>query len=108
DHIENAAHDAFADGHGDGGAGIGGFVAALHSLGRAHANAADPFVAEVLLDFERLAGAPAAWHVIFDRERVINRRERFRELDVHDGTDDLNDFAFVHFYKSVVNPSPWR
>ena len=56
DDVEDAAHDGLADGHGNGGAGVGDFVAALEALGGAHADGADPVVAEVLLDFEGLLG----------------------------------------------------
>ena len=51
--IEHAAHDAFADGHGDRAAGVGDFVAALETLGGGHGDGADPVVPEVLLHFER-------------------------------------------------------
>ena len=57
-HVEHAAHDAFADGHGDGRAGIDDFVAALEAFGAGHGDGADPVVAEVLLHFERQLGWP--------------------------------------------------
>ena len=37
-----------------------------------------------------------AWHVEFHGQRIVDGRQLVRELDVHDRTDDLNDFAFVH------------
>ena len=52
-HIEDAAHHAFADGHGNGRAGVDDFVAALETFGAGHGDRPDPVVAEVLLHFER-------------------------------------------------------
>ena len=52
-HIENPAHHAFADGHGDRRAGIDDFVATFQTFGAGHRDGPDPVVAEVLLHFER-------------------------------------------------------
>jgi hypothetical protein len=56
--VEHAAHDAVADRHGDGPAGVGHFIAALEAVGGGHGDGADPVVAEVLLDFEDESGRP--------------------------------------------------
>ena len=95
--VEDAAHDGVADGHGNDGAGVGDFVAALEALGRSHADGAHPVVAEVLLDFEGLPGFALARHVEFDGEGVVDARKVSRKFDIHDGADDLDDLAFVHF-----------
>ena len=93
--VEHPAHDAFADGHGDGLAGIDDFVAALESFAGAHGDGAHPIVAQVLLDFERELGG-LAQDLEFNSEGGVDRGESIRELNVHDWSDDLNDFAFVH------------
>ena len=54
--VEHAAHDAFADGHGDRRAGVGDFEAALQTFGGGHGDGAHPVVAEMLLHFERQLG----------------------------------------------------
>ena len=102
--VEDATHDGFADGHGDGLSGVDDVVAALESFAGAHGDGAHPIVAQVLLDFEREFGGPAQ-HLKFDGERVVNGRELADELDVHDRSDDLNDFAFVHGIASYPSPS---
>jgi hypothetical protein len=37
-----------------------------------------------------------AGNVELDGQGVINVGERSREFDIHDGADDLDDFAFIH------------
>ena len=95
-HVEHAAHDSLADRHGDGLAGVGEFHAALEAFGGAHGDGANPVVAEVLLHFERQLGLALPGEIVFDGESVVDGRERGGEFRVHDGADDLNDFAFVH------------
>ena len=94
-HVEHPAHDAFADGHGDGPAGVGDLEAALETFGAGHGDRPDPVVAEVLLHFERQLDR-LVLDLVLDGQRVVDPGQSFRELDVHDRTDDLNDFAFVH------------
>src|SRR5213075_2999273 len=69
--IENAAHDAFAYGHGNGRAGIHDLQATLESLGAGHRDRTNPIVSKMLLDFERKLG----WLVhdfVIDGQRIIN------------------------------------
>jgi hypothetical protein len=93
--VEDATHDTFADGHGDGLPRVDGLVAALESFAGAHGDGAHPIVAQVLLNLEREPGG-LAQDLEFDGEGVVDRGELVGELDVHDRADDLNDFAFVH------------
>ena len=64
--VEHAAHDGFADRHGNRAVGVGDLVAALESLGGAHGDGAHPVVAEMLLHFEREFGLAATGQVVFD------------------------------------------
>ena len=52
-HIEYPAHDAVADWHRNGRAGVDDLVAAFETVGAGHGDGPDPVVAEVLLHFER-------------------------------------------------------
>ena len=103
--VKHAAHDAIADGHGDGLAGVEHLHAALEAVGRGHGHGADPIVAEVLLDFERQLGLPLEREVVFDGQGVVDGGELIGELDVHHRTDDLNDFAFIHAFRLVRKSS---
>ena len=94
--VEHAAHDGFADGHGNRAVGIGDFVAAFESLGGRHGDGAHPVVAEMLLHFERELGLGATGQVVFDRQRIVNGGQLAGKFHVHDRADDLNDFTFVH------------
>ena len=100
--VEHAAHDGFADGHGNRAAGVGDLVAALESLGGAHGDGAHPVVAEMLLHFERQLGLGAARAGVFDRQRVVNGGQLAGKFHVHDRADDLNDFTFVHGLKFML------
>ena len=53
-------------------------------------------LSEVLFDFEYPFRAALAGHVKFDGHRVVNGGERVGKFHIHDRSDDLNDFAFVH------------
>ena len=97
--VKNASHDIFANRHGNRPAGVHDFVSAFHAFGRPHANAAHPVVTEVLLHFECLFGFAAAGHVELDGQRVVNGGKLAGKFHVHDRSDDLNDFAFVHMLK---------
>src|SRR5690606_34674109 len=59
-------------------------------VGRAQRDGADHAVAELLLHFQRDFGVVHLQCVIDVRDRVP------RELDVNDGTDDLDDLALAH------------
>ena len=77
--VEHAAHDAFADGHGDRRAGVRDLVAALQTFGAGHGDGADPVVAEVLLHFERQLDG-LVLNFVFDGQRVVDAGQRFREI----------------------------
>src|ERR1039458_1094677 len=100
--VEHAPHHAFTHGHGNRRAGVGDLVAALETFGGAHGDGAHPVVAEVLLHFEGQLGLAVSGHFIFEGQRVVNCGKLSRELDVHNGADDLNDFAFAHVLKIIV------
>ncbi len=96
DNVEDTAEDALAHGDGNGSGGVEHFRAALETFGAAHGDGADPAFTEVLLDFERQFDSLAADFEI-DFERVIDFGQRSVcrvEFNVHDGTDDLDDFSF--------------
>ena len=107
-HVENAAHHGLAHGHGNRRAGVRDFIPALEPLGGGHGDGAHPVVAEMLLHFERQSGFGAAGQVVFDRQGVVNGGQRAGKFHVHDRSDDLNDFTFVHRQNSVLhfNPPP--
>ena len=95
-HIEHTSHDTFTDGHGDGFAEVEDLLAALESLGGAHGDRTNPAVTEVLLDLESQLCGAASGRGEVDGQRVVDRGELPREFHVHDRTDDLDDFAFIH------------
>ena len=96
DDVEDAAHGGLADGHGNGRPGVENFVSAFEALGGAHADGADPVVAEMLLDFECLPGLALARNVEFDAQGIVNSRKLSRKFNIHDGSDNLDDLAFIH------------
>ena len=79
DDVEHAAHDAVADRHGDGPAGVGDFHAALEAVGGGHGDGAHPVVAEVLLHFEGQLGLALEREVVLDGQGVVDGRELVRE-----------------------------
>jgi len=94
-HVEDTPENAFANGHGDGRAGVFDFHAALEPFGGGHRNGAREPTAEVLLDFERKRLGPTGG-LELDAERLVNGRDFvFRKLDVDDGANDLGDFSGV-------------
>src|SRR5438128_7870012 len=96
-HIEQTPEDAFAHWHADRPARVGHTHAALEPFSRRHGDRPHPALPEVLLHFERQLGRVAA-HFILDLERAIDFGEPFFiwELNVHHGTNDLNNISFFH------------
>ena len=98
--VERRAHDVeqpsktrLAHGHRDGLAHIPRGRAARQALGRAQSEAPDPAVPDLLLHLEHQA---LAGDIEF--QRVEDSRELVRgEFHVHDGPDDLYDFALGSF-----------
>src|ERR1051325_2434313 len=112
-HVEHASHHTRTDGNMNRSATVMYAVAAFEALGPRHRNRAHATVAQMLLHLERDADRTVLYSAL-DRERVVNRRQRARELDVHDRTDDGNNGARVH---AAVPPAisssscvmrPWR
>ena len=88
--VEHATQGGFADRHGDRGTGVHGVDAAGQAVRRGHGHGPDPVVAEVLLDLadERLLA------LALDLDGVVDGRQLAgRELDVDDGSGDLDDPA---------------
>jgi hypothetical protein len=50
----------------------------------------------VLLDLEHELGFAEEGEFVLDVEGAVDLGELVGELEVHDGADDLDDFAFVH------------
>ena len=103
DHVEQPAQRRFTDRHGNRPARVGYFDAACQSVGRAQGEASHPAIADVLFDFEhepfafegQLQGAEYGGHLFG------------RELDVHNGADNLYDPAlgtFCHLVFLCVAP----
>src|SRR5215510_1608068 len=95
--VEYPPHNALTDRHGYRAAAVGDLEAPLESLRGGHGDCSNQFVPEVLLHFERHLGGPVL-HFVLNRQRVIDSRQRFRELDVHYRTDNFCDPAFVHIH----------
>ncbi len=97
EHIHDATQGAGANGHGDGGAGALHLHAAAQAVGRAHGNGADNAVTELLLDLEGQAFFGHATTGLVEDEGVVDFRHAFAgELDVHHGTNALNDVSAAH------------
>ena len=94
--VEDAAEDAFTDRNGDGSAGVSNGVAAAETFGVGHGQCADPTVSKVLLDLADDANGFAA-EIELDFESVIDFGQfgGCGEIHVHNGTDDLDDFADI-------------
>ena len=94
--VEDTAEHFFTDGDGDRAAGVHGVHAALEAFGGNHGDGADPAVTEMALHF---AGEACGLTSLleFDFEGVVDGRKLAGggEIHVHDGTDDLDDFADV-------------
>ena len=94
--VEDTAEHFFADRDGDGAAGVEDVHAALEAFSGNHGDGAHPAVAEMLLHFADEACGLATL-LEFDFEGVVDGRKLAGggEIHVHDGTDDLDDFADV-------------
>src|SRR5262249_37288585 len=96
EHVQHAAERLGPDRHGDRAAEIEGLHAALQTVGGLHRDRADAVLAEVLLDFRHDIDRAGGRALRFDAERVVDFRQVSRlELDVDDGTDDLDDGAYL-------------
>ncbi|KAF5035617.1 hypothetical protein DSECCO2_583690 [anaerobic digester metagenome] len=94
-HVHDATKRRLADRHHDGLAGVHRFHAAHETFGRVHGDGADDVVAEVLGNFADQLGRVAVVGVLDVQRAQDVRQVAARELDVHDGADDLNDLANV-------------
>src|SRR5215469_3757389 len=72
-YIEHAPHHTFSDGHGNGRAGIHGFVTAFEALGARHRDGPYPAIAEMLLHLEGQFDGLLVYFVI-DGKRVVDAR----------------------------------
>src|ERR1035441_3676033 len=114
--VKHAPHNARADGHGNGLAGIDHLHAALEAVSGGHGNRPNPVVAKVLLNFEGQFSLPQQRDIVFDGQGVVDEGELIGKLDVHHWADDLNDFAFIHGIRFVRKSSvgwalsrgPWQ
>src|SRR5262249_32812242 len=95
-HIKDSPHHPFPDGHGNRRPGVDDLVTAFETLGARHGHGPDPVVGEVLLHFERQLDG-LVMNFVFDGQRVVDAGQFFREFNVYHRTDDLNNFAFIHF-----------
>jgi hypothetical protein len=88
--VEHPPERHFADRDRDRAARVEDVDAAGKPVGRGHGNRPDPVVAEMLLDLADEVG-----HALpLDRDGVVDRRQAAgRELDVDDGTGDLDHLA---------------
>ena len=99
--VEDPAHYPLAHGHGNRRTCIFHFVSAFQTFGAGHGNGANPVISQVLLHFEGEPGR-LILHLEFDFQRVVNGGQGVGKLDVHDGPDDLNDFAFIHAIEFLI------
>jgi hypothetical protein len=98
ENVHDAADRRIPDRYGDAGAGVVHLHATAQAIGRPHGNRADDPVAQLLLDFEhqvrlahvRLFGLVELQCGIDPGHCVT------RELDVHHGTDTLNNVSLTH------------
>ncbi len=91
EYIHDAAQRLLADRYLDRAAGIGDRHATLQALRRAHRNGADDAIAQLLLNFERRAD-------IVNDECVIDLGNLARrELNVHNGANNLHSSSGAHF-----------
>ena len=93
--IEDATHHTGTHGHGNRGAGVVHFDAALETFGAGHRDGPHPVVTEVLLHFERQLRGLALQHAV-DGQGVVDTGQGLGKLHVHDRAGDLNDSADVH------------
>ena len=98
EHVQDPAERLRTDRDGDRGAEILGDHAALHAIGRLHRDGADAVLAQVLLDLGDDVDLPRLLGVCLDAQGVVNLRKAARlELDVDDGTNDLDDASDSFF-----------
>jgi len=88
-HVQDAAQRAGTDRYRDRLGQVGHFAAPHQTLGRVHRDGAHGVLAKVLCHLKDQAVA-----LVVGFQRVQNRRQVVVELDVHNGPDDLSDFAF--------------
>ncbi len=90
-HVHDAAERSLAYRHLNRRAGIRNLKTAFQTVGGTHGNGTYDAVAQLLLHFQRQIGG-------FDHQCIVNLRYRAtRELDVHDGADNLNDITRAHW-----------
>ncbi len=88
--VEDPAQGHLPDGHRDGPARVRGFRPARQAVGRGHGHAANPVVAQVLLDLANDLHAVASGYV----DGVVDGGQLARgKLDVDDRAGDLDDAA---------------
>ena len=93
--VEDAPQRRRANGDGDRPAGVDSFHPAHEALRLAHRHGANGVVTKMAGD---LAGEVNAVFFVINGDRVVNRRQMFREkLDVHHRSDDLCDLARLMF-----------
>jgi len=95
--IENTAKDPFPDGNRDWFRRVDDIHPPLKSLGRAHRDCADPALTKVLLNFEgEFDGTLCSFETNLKRvEYLWEFPILWVELDIHNWTDDLDDFSCV-------------
>ena len=103
--VKYTSENFFANGHGDRSPRISDREAALQTFRRGHGNRADPAVAKVLLHFANEARGLAV-EIVVDLQRIVNGRKLAGggEINVHHGTDDLDDFADITHGKDCWVP----
>ena len=107
EHVEHVAEHAVADRHRDAAAGVAHERAALETVGRAHADDADPAVADLLGDLggdrDRLAV-----ELDVELERGVDLGQRVgRELDVDHRSGDRDDASLLEGGLGCPRSSSW-
>ena len=106
EHVQHAAERLGSNGDRNPLAQIQDLHPALHAVGRLHRHRAHAVLAEVLLDLANDVDRAGRTALRFDVQRVVDGRQvAGLELDVHDRTDHLNDFAVV-LLSHLFIPSP--
>jgi hypothetical protein len=90
ENIHDAAEALLPHRHHDRRTGVGDFHAAFHAVGRTERDGADQSITKLLLHFERQTDLVLLQSIV-NLGHVLAR-----ELDVHHGANDLNDFALGH------------
>ncbi len=99
-HVEEPAQGGAPDRHGDRATGVGHLLAAHQTLSGPKGEAADPVVADVLLDLEHqsISVGLADFHGAEQGGQFIGRK-----LHVNDRANHLNDFAFGAFCHRLLH-----